>query len=548
MKLASPEGEGPAVIGSRESLVARGSRESLVVRESRKAIVNPARAARATIVAAAAAEAVAVAIAVADGPIEGVEAVVLVVPVARAAAVAVEVMVPARGKVAVEAAAAVEARGSRAPRGSKPAVPVRQRRERSRSRSVVEPLRLALVVQRYGDDVNGGAEYHCRLIAEHLGKQHRVEVLTSCAKDYITWRNEHPPGVSKVNGIPVRRFKVKRPRDPDRFGRLSQKVLFGRHDEKDEIAWLEEQGPWSPALLKYVTKHQADYDYFIFFSYRYYHSYYGVAKVAPKAVLVPTAEKDEVIELDIFKNMFHLPRAIVYNSIEERAMIWSTTGNHKVKGDVVGVGSDVPEVKDSALFEASHGVSAPYMIYVGRVDQNKGCQTLFQFFGRYREETGSDLRLVLVGGKKMEIPDDPAIYYAGFVSDAEKWSAIAGASLLVIPSELESLSMVTLEAWAAGKPVLANGKCDVLKGQCRRSNAGLYFEDYYEFREALLQLESDPELRSGLGRNGRKYFDEHYRWDVLEAKYNRLLEGLRVEDQSRPQPSPPGLLARWFGA
>lgn len=518
---------------SRGSVASRARLESRASRVSLESRTKAAATTTAGVVAV---------IAAADDGLTGVAA-----AAARAAPEAVGRTVPAAvlGKVAV--AVAVEARGSEAPSGPRPARSPRRRRTRSRQQEV-EPLRLALVVQRYGDDVNGGAEYHCRLIAEHLAKQHRVEVLTSCAKDYITWRNEHPPGMSTVNGIAVRRFKVKRPRDPDRFGHLSQKVLFDEHDAKDELEWLQEQGPWSPALLRHITRCQADYDYFIFFSYRYYHSYHGVARVAPKAVLVPTAEKDEVIELDLFKTMFHLPRAIVYNSIEERAMIWNASGNRDVKGDVVGVGSEVPESADPALFQSKHSLSKPYMVYVGRVDQNKGCQTLFNFFRRYREETGSELNLVLVGGKKMDIPQDPGIIYAGFVTDEEKWSAIAGAQLLVIPSELESLSMVTLEAWAIEKPVLANGKCDVLKGQCRRSNAGLYFEDYYEFREALHQLESDAELRSALGRNGRKYFDAHYRWDVLEAKYNRLLGELRDEDRNRPAPPAPSFWARVFGA
>jgi glycosyltransferase involved in cell wall biosynthesis len=418
-----------------------------------------------------------------------------------------------------------------------------------RARRDVEPLRIALVVQRYGEDVNGGAEYHCRLIAEHLARQHQVEVMTSCAKDYITWRNEHPPGLDEVNGVRVRRFKVKKPRDPDRFGRLSQKVFLGRHDRRDELAWLEEQGPFSPKLLTFLKRKHADYDYFIFFSYRYYHSFYGVQAVAPKAMLVPTAEKDEVVDLEIFKELFHLPRAIVYNSAEEREMIWKTSGNRGVRGDVVGVGSDVPTSIDTDVFRTRHGVTGRYMIYIGRVDPNKGCRTLFNFYRRYREETGTDFELVLVGGKMMDIPDDPGVRYVGFLSEAEKWSALAGADLLVMPSELESLSMVTNEAWSVGKPVLANGKCDVLAGQCRRSNAGLYFEDYYEFREALSRLESNEALREGLGANGKIYYRDHYRWDVVEGKYNRLLAQLREEDRAHPPViAKAGLLARLVGA
>ncbi len=406
------------------------------------------------------------------------------------------------------------------------------RQPESNNNAKLPALRLALVVQRYGEAVDGGAEYHCRLIAERLARKHKVEVITSCAKNYITWANELPTGLSFVNGIPVRRFKVKRARDPDRFGRVSQKVFQAPHDERDELRWLEEQGPFSPAMVRYLQRNRGRYDYFIFFSYRYYHSYHGVGALADRSLLVPTAEKDEVLGLSIFRRSFQLPRAIVYNSFEEREMIWEVTGNREVRGDVVGVGTEVPAKMDAARFRANHRVNDRYVIFIGRVDPNKGCPQLFNYLRRYREETGSKIRLVLVGGKTMDMPDDPYIYYAGYLSEEEKWGALTGSELLIMPSELESLSMVTLEAWAAGKPVLANGKCDVLRGQCRRSNAGLYYTDYYEFRETLGLLENDGELRANLGRNGKRFFQDHYRWEVIENKYDHLLELLVQEDSA----------------
>jgi glycosyltransferase involved in cell wall biosynthesis len=426
-----------------------------------------------------------------------------------------------------------------------------------RERGVL-PLRLAFVVQRYGEDVNGGAEAHCRLVAEHLARTHRVEVLTSCARDYITWKNERAPGFETVNGVPVRRFPVKRPRDPDRFGRCSQKVFLGKHQPEDELLWLEEQGPFSPALLRHIQKRESDYDYFVFFSYRYYHSYHGIRAVPRKSILVPTAERDEVVSLSIFRDLFRLPRAIVYNSIEERAMIWRASGNRSVPGDVVGVGSNLPPMAqmaqvtegagnaDAEAFRRKFETRAPYALYVGRVDPNKGCRTLFHYFRRYREETGSGLDLLLVGGKQMEIPQEPGVRYIGFLSEADKWGALAGAELLLMPSELESLSMATLEAWAMGKPVLANGRCEVLRGQCRRSNAGLYFDDYYEFKDALALLEESPDLRAGLGANGRWFYHQNYRWEVVEGKYNRILESLSREDRALPPAPKRGLLARIF--
>ena len=390
-------------------------------------------------------------------------------------------------------------------------------------------MKLAFVVQRYGLDIAGGAEYHCRLVAEHLARHAEVEVLTTCADDYITWANRYPAGPSVLNGIPVRRFPVKRPRDPERFADWSARVLGARQPNRtDELRWLEEEGPFSPRLVRHLERHGSDYDAFVFFSYRYYTTFHGLMSVGRRGLLVPTAEDDGVYSLSIFRELFREPGAIVYNSVEEREMIVRSAGNDHVPGDVVGVGSATPDQVDPGGFRRRHGLEGPFALYVGRVDQNKGCRQLFDHFRRFREETGSALELVLVGSAVLEVPQGSGIRHLGFLPDAEKWSALAACELLMMPSPFESLSMVTLEAWWSGKPVLANAKCAVLRGQCRRSNAGLYYSSYPEFREALGLLESDPELRAALGRNGRRYYDTHYAWDVVLEKYLRLLEASGV--------------------
>jgi glycosyltransferase involved in cell wall biosynthesis len=422
-------------------------------------------------------------------------------------------------------------------------------------------LRLGFVVQRYGLDIAGGAEYHCRLIAEHMARHAQVEVLTTCATDYITWGNHYPEGVETLNGITVRRFRVKRPRDVGRFAEWSARVLglpaeggprrlwptgpgpaagpgegsartAGRSPlppstEGDQLRWLEEEGPLSKRLVEHVEARRRDFDFFVFFSYRYYTTYHGLRVAPERSLLVPTAEDDGVYRLGIFREFFRLPRAIVYNSHEERAMIQGASGNATVAGDVVGVGSALPGHLEPEAFRGSRGVDGPFLLYVGRIDENKGCRELFSFFRRYRAETGSRMRLVLVGKPVLPIPDDPNIVTLGFLSDAEKWNALAACDALVMPSRYESLSMVTLEAWWAGRPVLANGRCDVLRGQCQRSNAGLYYSTYEEFRETLGLLEANPGLRRDLGENGRRYFETHYAWDVVEKKYLDLFARAR---------------------
>lgn len=406
-------------------------------------------------------------------------------------------------------------------------------------------MRLAVVVQRYGADINGGAELHARYIAERLSRHAEVEVVTTCAKDYVTWRNEHPEGVEAINGVRVRRFAVHRERTPDDFGRHSRQVFERRHSVADEIAWLNSEGPASPAMLDYLRAAQSSLDLAVVFSYRYYHAWHAARLMPSKVVLVPTAERDPAIGLSIFGPAFRGVRALMYNSHEERAMINAASANQDVPGVVVGVGSDVPERADAARFRRAFTIDRPFAIYVGRIDENKGCGELFNHFRRYAATFPGGLDLVLIGSAIMPVPDHPRIHHLGFLPDRDKFDAIAASDLLIVPSYFESLSMVALEAWALGRPVLANGRCDVLKGQCIRSGAGLYYESYEEFAETLYALESKGPLHTRLGINGREYFRTHYTWPVIEKKYLDMFDRLKREGPPATAMEPlPGWFAR----
>jgi glycosyltransferase involved in cell wall biosynthesis len=409
-------------------------------------------------------------------------------------------------------------------------------------------MKLAVVVQRYGADINGGAELHARYIAERLSRRAEVEVVTTCARDYVTWKNELPEGVERINGVQTRRFPVDRERKPNDFGRRSVRVFERTHSIADELAWLESEGPASPGLVRYVEQAAAALDFIILFSYRYYHAWHLAARVPEKAVLVPTAERDPAIGLSIFGPTFRGVRAIMYNSPEERAMIQAATGNASVPGVVVGVGSNVPERTDPNRFRRTFNMNRPFAIYIGRIDENKGCAELFSHFQRYAAAFPRGMDLVLVGRAVLQVPKHPRIHHLGFLDDRDKFDALAASDLLIMPSYYESLSMVALEAWALGRPVLANGRCDVLKGQCIRSNAGLYYESYEEFVEALFSLESNGPLNATLGRNGREYFRRHYAWPVIERKYLDMFSQLiSIEGTGGPGPGPKHApLPRWL--
>lgn len=403
-------------------------------------------------------------------------------------------------------------------------------------------MKLAIVVQRYAADINGGAELHARYIAERLAKHARVEVLTTCARDYVTWKNELPPGEEVVHSVKVRRFPVSAPRSPERFGTLSRRVFDHAHSTADELKWLDSEGPTSPALIRHIGEREADFDFFLFFSYRYYHAWHGARTVPSKAVIVPTAERDPAIGLSIFAPVFRGARALMYNSYEERALIQHVS-QRTGPGVVVGVGSDIPERVQPGRFRRKFNVRRPFAIYVGRIDENKGCPEMFAHFERYAAMHPHGLDLVLVGSSVLPIPKHPRVRHLGYLSDEDKFDALAAADVLIMPSQYESLSMVALEAWALGKPVLANGRCDVLRGQCVRSNAGLYYDDFDEFADALYLLEASGPLGGILGRNGRDFFRRHYAWPVIERKYLDMFARLAHEPVPQMEPLP-GFLGR----
>jgi len=401
-------------------------------------------------------------------------------------------------------------------------------------------VKIAIVVQRYGADINGGAEQHARYVAEHLAKHVKVEVLTTCAhRDYISWKNEYPPGLEVIHGVPVHRFPVAVERDPVEFGKWSKKVFTERHSLGDELAWLESEGPTSPALIEHIRAHEADYDFFIFFSFRYHHSYHGCRAVASKAILVPTAERDSALGLGIYPPIFRGVRGFMYNSLEERALIQGVSNNQSVPGVVVGVGSEIPERSNGGRFRQKFEMRDRFAIYVGRIDENKGCAELFDFFEHYSASLVDGMHLVLIGTPHIPIPKHPRIHHLGFLEDQDKYDAMAASEVLIMPSYLESLSMVALEAWAMGKPVLANANCDVLQGQCLRSNAGLFYANYPEFAETMRAIDTTPSLQGALGRNGRAFFEKHYAWPVIEKKYVDMLNQLSKESApARMEPAP----------
>jgi glycosyltransferase involved in cell wall biosynthesis len=386
-------------------------------------------------------------------------------------------------------------------------------------------LKLAIVIHRYGEGVAGGSEAHARGLARELRKTHEVEVLTTCARDYLSWRNEFDPGETTVDGLRVTRFPVRRARDLGRFAAVSDHVFNEAHDRGDEEQWIVENGPRCPDLIAAVSA-RTDIDFFLCYSYRYFTGTKGALAAGRRAILVPTAEEDDAIRLSVFAELFRAVRGFLYLTPEEKELIEKTAAMSAAPSRVIGSGLNVRPAGPEPRLHL--GAPDSYVLYAGRIDRNKGVDTLFRYFLWLFDEWPEGPPLLLVGHPVLDIPVHPKIRHLGYVSEEEKSSLIEGAGVVLMPSRYESLSMIVLEAWALGRPVLANAACAVLEGQCRRSNGGLYYRDYAEFRLMLRRLVGDAALRAALGAQGRSYVTASYSWEQAAAGTNDLLRELTI--------------------
>jgi len=274
-----------------------------------------------------------------------------------------------------------------------------------------------------------------------------------------------------------------------------------------------------PALLDYLRTHGRDYDRVLFWSFRYYHTFFGLPLVADRAILVPTAEDDDIIRTaSILGDFFIKPRAYLFLTAEERDLVTARCRGPLPPSEVIGAGL-------APATQHTETPREPFALYLGRIEKNKGCDRLIDYFLSYADSSSGKppIDLVMAGPSIMTIPEHPAIKVLGVVPEAERDALLSRARVLVMPSPYESLSMVLLEAWRAGTPALVNGRCKPLRGQTERANGGLFYEQREEFVDALAWFVEHPEEARQFGVQGRAYVEREYAWPVVLAKIERML-------------------------
>lgn len=411
--------------------------------------------------------------------------------------------------------------------------------------------RVAIVIQRYGLEVNGGAELHARILAEQLKAHFEIDVLTSCAMDYQNWRNYYEPGITNINGIKVIRFETESLRNRKKassFFRLLnyqapfQKILkflkllklaenklpFLKPGFNDFLQWITLQGPNVPQLINYLKEDHSRYKTIIFFTYLYYPTVLGLEIASFKSIFIPTAHNEPAIHLPCFERIFNLPKCIIYNSASEQALVNKLFDNQHIDSAVAGIGIDIPDQIDLIDIKQDFNISSDYLLYIGRIENGKGCKTLINYFLSYLKKHKKPLTLVLIGRVMMNIPSHPAIISLGFVSENIKLNALKQAYSLIVPSPHESLSMVTLEAMKMGTPVLVNGQCEVLKNHVIHSNSGFIYDDYEGFSKSLDQL-ADKTILKEMAADGKDYVSINYNWDRIISIFVQKINSMPSE-------------------
>jgi glycosyltransferase involved in cell wall biosynthesis len=401
-------------------------------------------------------------------------------------------------------------------------------------------MRLLYVVQRYGDDIVGGSEAACRQFAEALSNAgHSVEVITSCARSYVTWEDSYEEGTTNINGVLVHRLRVIEPRKPEKFGPTDQWLMSDNSSPLrfEHERWARLMGPDVRGFRTWMIDNAHRFDVAIFMTYLYSTATSGMPAIAGRIPIVfqPTAHDEPPLRIPLFEATFRLADAFMFFTPEERTVVEDRFRIDPV-GKVVGIGIEMnPPCSDPSEFRDRCGLgNDPYLIYVGRLDPMKGVKQLCEFFVELKKQYPSSLKLVLAGDPMVELPDHEDILITGFLEESMKHAAIKGSLALVQSSFFESFSIVLCEAWVQKRPALVQGASTVLRGQAMRSNGAIPYEGYAEFEQAVMMLFEDPNLADELGISGRAYVEQQYEWGNVVRNVESTLEIAKVEFEKRP--------------
>lgn len=386
--------------------------------------------------------------------------------------------------------------------------------------------KIGFVIPWYGENIPGGAETALRGICTHLYEAGmKIEILTTCVEQFASdWNVDfYPEGVEVIHGIPVRRFKVRK-RDTAAFDRVNLKLMQQIAPSLQEERIFMEEMVNSLELYSYISENRAEYEWFVHIPYMFGTTYYGILACPEKAVVIPCFHDESYAYMSIFKQLFPQVKGMLFHSLMESRLANRIYDLAKVKQLVLGDGIDTNWTGEPAAFRKKFGINEPYILYAGRKDTGKQVDVLLEYFCEYKNNNTNTLKLVLIGGGNIHIPDGIVadVYDLGFVDIQDKYNAYAAAELLCQPSLMESFSIVIMESWLAERPVIVNKECAVTDNFVKETGGGYSFENYSSFESAVNDIIKNPEMARKMGRSGRRYVLDNFNWDVIVERLKRF--------------------------
>jgi glycosyltransferase involved in cell wall biosynthesis len=419
-------------------------------------------------------------------------------------------------------------------------------------------VKFAFISPRYGADIGSGVEHACRLLAERVCERHDVDVLTTCARDHRTWKNEYSEGSDRVRGVLVRRFGVSQIPDHIGFDTLSQRLQASPHSRAEELEWVRLHGPWSAGLIEYLKRTNRSYDVLVFFGLWHPLTVHALDTAPERSVLFPYLQLEPALRFGLWPDLMRTARGLGFFSESERRLLHAYVGLRHPCEEVVGIGVDAPpqqsyprhqqdpndtitdeddQISDEELepeylegrgipFKRRHRLYGRFALYGGRVESDNGCEEMLEYFDTFASSV-ADATLVLMGLKMIKVPEEPYVRLAGVIPDRERMTAYEAADVTIAPSSDDLLAQPLLESLAVGTPVLASARNAAAVEHCRRAGAGLYYASREEFVGALTVLTNNSSLREKLGANGRSYIRSHHRWEAVLGRFDRLISRAR---------------------
>lgn len=394
------------------------------------------------------------------------------------------------------------------------------------------PRRFAFVVPRFGETIAGGAETLVGALARRLADRgDEVEVFTTCARDNRTWANEFRAGEAREFGLVVKRFPVDA-RDLERWIPRQIKISAG------EVLPLEDQLDWmahgvnSRGLYEHIATVGHTFDALFFAPYLFATTFWGAQIHPERSYLIPCLHDEAYAYVDVVQSMFRRVAGALFNAVPEHELACSLYG--PIPGGEVGMGFEPFERTYVESLGPFFGERFPYLVYVGRKEGGKNVPQLVDYFCAAKEHGAIDpeLKLVIAGAGSFDDVRRPEalkrsdIIDLGHLSEEEKHRLVRHAHALCQLSCNESFSIVIMEAWLLGTPVVVHARCAVTTHHAVSSGGGLYVATADEFAGVVAELSAEPELRRTMARAGERYVRSNYAWTAVLARFDAVVGAL----------------------